>query len=131
MPIRFEGIPKIVAQFSTTQTKAQLQNLLENNIWAKLESHINSVIQKRFKTGAKINSDMRVNQLPGNIFELYPKFWFEGETDRTKTEIQKDVSDLLKTIKIEIKTVLNSIGITDVKFHIHYFDKREMESDEY
>lgn len=131
MPIRFKGIPKIVAQFSTNQTKAQLQNLLENNIWAKLESHINSVIQQRFKSGVKISYDLRVAQPSRNTYEIYPKFWIEGETDRTKTEIKSDISELLNTLKSEIKTFLDSLGVTNLRFHCHYTDGRSKKADEY
>ena len=55
----FGGVTKIVASFETTKPIIQLRNLLENEIWPKMELHINNTIQNHFKSGVKISTKLK------------------------------------------------------------------------
>ena len=112
-------------------TETQIRNFLINTIWSALEPKIDTKMNNNFYAGWSKFVKLKVNNIGGDNWQIYPKFHISGTTNLNGKLLRKRVSDLLKELKTELTIQATGLGATNVKFHIHYPDGRAQESDDF
>ena len=121
---------KCVITFNSNKSRNQILNYLNNTVKTPFEAKINQVLTANF-TSYSLGFKYKLNDMGGNSWELYPKFFVSGDTNLTQGQLETAVSNLLGELKTILKTNFESNGATNVKFHITYPDRRAKTSDEF
>lgn len=100
---------------------------MDNFMQPDLENKLIELIQSNYQV-KKIESNMEVYFLPdGKTLEMYPKFYFEGDSFNSRTTHDLKVNEVLDEMKLIIQSYLESNGATNIKFYIDRPQGEEVE----
>ena len=120
---------KCVITFNSNKSQAQITNFLNNTVKTPFEAKINQILTANF-VSYSLGFKYKLINLGGGVWQIYPKFFFSGETNLTANQLATGISNLLAELKTILKTNFESNGATNVNFHIQYLDGRAKASDE-
>ncbi len=100
-------------------SETQVKNFLTNNVWPDVRDIIITKLDNNFDPGYTLFVSLRVADLPGNTWEIYPKFIISGTTDLTKQQLRNGFDSTLDNIKDVIKPHMIAQGATNISYHIH------------
>lgn len=96
-----------------------IKNDMESTMKIGLQTKINQRLLGNY-TNTSVDSSMRISTLPGQVYEMYPKVWFYGDSSKTITQhrlfADLTINELKEIIDIYLKT--NNAG--NIVWYIDY-----------
>ncbi len=115
-----------------TATENQITNYFVNTVRPNLDVVLTNKMDANFDPGwTKGYSFFIQKQNDGVTWEVYPKIWIAGTTSLSGNALKTGVSNILKDLKVRLKTDMIAQGAFNLKFHVHYEDGRAAEGDEF
>ena len=112
---------KIVIEFDLEGTnETQVKNYITNTVYPKLRDKVIEKLQANFISWS-LEKKLKVHQLVGDTYQVYPKMVFSGETTLTISQLKTGVDNLMGDLKTIVKDELALQGATNVKYLAFFF----------
>ncbi len=110
---------KFVVQFNMTGvTTTQIQNYLTNTLFPPMRDALIIKLDNNF-INYTLSSSLRVTNLEGERFEVYPKIFFSGNTTKHEDGLRSGLDTQIDDWKTQFDASLALNNAFDIKYHFH------------
>jgi len=110
---------KFVVQFNMTGVNtSQIQNFLTNTLFPPMRDALIIKLDNNF-IEYDLKSSLRVTNLEGERFEVYPKLFFSGNSTMHLTALKMGLDDQIDDWKTQFDQSLADNNAFDIIYHFH------------
>lgn len=111
---------KFIVQFNMTGvTTTQIENYLTNTLFPPMRDALIVKLDNNF-INYTLSSSLRVTNLEGERFEVYPKIFFSGNTTTLHVNaLNMGLDDQIDEWKTQFDASLATNNAFDIKYHFH------------
>jgi len=110
---------KFIVQFNMTGVNtSQIQNFLTNTLFPPMRDALIIKLDNNF-INYTLSSSLRVTNLEGERFEVYPKLFFSGNTTKHEDGLRSGLDTQIDDWKTQFDQALADNNAFDINYHFH------------
>jgi len=110
---------KFIVQFNMTgTTTTQIENFLANQLFPPMRDALIIKLDNNF-INYTLSKNLRVTNLEGERFEVYPKLFFSGNTTKHRDGLRSGLDTQIDDWKTQFDNELALNNAFDINYHFH------------